>query len=77
MKVAKWGDRLAIPIPADIAEALNLKEGDDIEVRVAGQGIVEVERAPELEELLARVRKLRGRLPPDWKFDRLEANERG
>ena len=30
MQVAKWGNSLAIRIPASVAEALDLKEGDDI-----------------------------------------------
>ena len=36
-----------------------------------------IEKAPGARELLARLRKYRGRLPADFKFDRLEANERG
>ncbi len=31
---------------------------------------------PSTEELLARLRQLRGRLPADFKFDREEANSR-
>ena len=33
-------------------------------------------RHPARKELLARLRKFRRRLPKDFKFDRLEANER-
>ena len=32
MQVAKWGNSLAIPLPATVVEALGLKEGDEIEV---------------------------------------------
>ena len=35
----------------------------------------EVTKKPAARELLARLRKFRGRLPADFKFDRLEANE--
>jgi antitoxin MazE len=31
---------------------------------------------PGARELLARLRKFRGRLPADFRFDRLEAHER-
>ncbi len=76
MQVCKWGNSLAIRIPAVIVEILDLKEGDEIEIRAAGDRAIEVEKRPDLEELLARARKLRGSIPADWKFDRLEANER-
>jgi antitoxin MazE len=57
-------------------EALGLKEGDDIEIHVAGRRMFEIERAPAAQELLRRLRKFRGRLPAGFRFDRLEANER-
>ena len=77
MQVAKWGNSLAVRLPAAVVDALALKEGDDIEIQIAGARTFEVSKRPEARELLARLRKFRGRLPPDFKFDRLEANERG
>jgi antitoxin MazE len=77
MQVSKWGNSLAVRLPASVVEALQLKEGDDIEIHVAGGRRFEVKRSASARELLARLRKYRGRLPPDFKFDRLEANERG
>jgi antitoxin MazE len=77
MKVAKWGNSLAIRLPAVVVEIMDLKEGDDIDVRVAGTGAIEVERSKGLEEMLERLRKYRGLVPKDFKFDRLEANARG
>jgi antitoxin MazE len=44
---------------------------------VAGRNAFEVSRAPGRRELVARLRKFRGRLPATFRFDRLEANERG
>lgn len=76
MLVKKWGNSLAIRLPAAVVEALGLKEGDDIEVRVAGPHTFDVERKPEREELARRLRVYRGRLPADFKFDRDEANAR-
>lgn len=77
MQVSKWGNSLAIRLPAAIVDVLGLKAGDDIEVTVAGARHVEVSstRARDLA-VLARLRKYRGLLPADFKFDRLEANER-
>ncbi len=76
MQVAKWGNSLAIRLPAVVVEALKLKEGDDIEIQVAGERSFDVKRAASPRELLSNLRKYRGRLPADFKFDRLEANER-
>lgn len=77
MKVAKWGNSLAIRLPSGVVEALDLKEGDDIEIDVAGRRRFDIGRKPNAVDLVARLRKYRGRLPADFKFDRLEANERG
>ena len=76
MQVSKWGNSLAVRLPAAVVEALGLKEGDMLEIQVAGKRIFEVAKAPGARELLARLRKYRGRLPATFKFDRLEANER-
>jgi len=76
MQVSKWGNSLAVRLPAAVVEALGLKEGDQVEIQVAGKKTFEVARAPSSRELLARLRKFRGRLPASFKFDRLEANER-
>ena len=34
MQVAKWGNSLAVRLPAAVVEALEIKEGDDIEIEV-------------------------------------------
>ena len=76
MQVAKWGNSLAIRIPASVAQALRLQEGDEIEIHVAGARSFGLARKPSRDDLLARLRALRGRLPPDFVFDRDEANAR-
>ncbi|HYE34182.1 AbrB/MazE/SpoVT family DNA-binding domain-containing protein [Methylocaldum sp.] len=76
MQVAKWGNSLAVRLPAAVVEALDLKEGDEIEIQVAGAHTFEISKKPEAHELLSRLRKYRGRLPADFKFDRLEAHAR-
>jgi antitoxin MazE len=77
MQVAKWGNSLAVRLPAAVVEALELKEGDDITLHVRGARLIEVEKTPSQDELFERVRRLEHKLPADFKFDRLEANERG
>jgi antitoxin MazE len=73
MQVAKWGNSLAVRLPAAVVEALELKEGDEIEIHVRKFGVA---RKPGRKELLKRLRAFRGRLPADFKFDRDKANSR-
>ena len=76
MQVSKWGNSLAIRLPASVVEVLGLKEGDDIEIHVVGAHAFAVEKSPDTKDILTRLRKYRGRLPADFKFDRIEAHER-
>jgi len=76
MRVSKWGNSLAIRLPAAVVDALKLKEGDEVEVRVAGERAFDVALDRSRERALKRLRALRKELPADWKFDRDEANAR-
>lgn len=76
MQVAKWGNSLAVRIPAVVVEALELKEGDNIEMQILGARELAVARKPDRDQLVKRLRAFRGKLPVDWKFDRDEANAR-
>ncbi len=76
MQVSKWGNSLAIRLPAAVVEALQLHEGDDIEVVIEDERVFQVRKKPDRDALLARLRKFRGKLPADFKFDREEANAR-
>ena len=76
MRVSKWGNSLAVRLPAAVVEALKLKEGDRVEIQVAGSREFGIARDRRVEEALQRIRKMRRPFPPDFKFDRLEANER-
>lgn len=75
MQVAKWGNSLAVRLPAAVVQALDLKEGDDIELHVVGERSLKVARKTPSQELLSRLRRLRGRLPADFRCDRLESND--
>ena len=76
MQVAKWGNSLAVRLPAKVVEALALKEGDDIEITIAGARTMRVARQPSTAEALVALRRLRGAMPPGFKFDRELANDR-
>jgi antitoxin MazE len=76
VQVAKWGNSLAVRLPASVVEALQLKAGDEIEIHIADAREFGVARKPGRQELLQRLRAFRGRLPADFKFDRDEADAR-
>lgn len=76
MQVSRWGNSLAVRLPAVVVEALSLKEGDDIEIRIADARVFEINRKPGTDERLARLRQFRNKLPADFRFDRDEANGR-
>jgi antitoxin MazE len=76
MQVSKWGNSLAVRLPSEVVEALNLKEGDQIEIRIADKREFSVRRDPARLRALDRLRRLRRPLPPGFVFDRTEANAR-
>ena len=76
MQVCKWGNSLAVRLPVAVVAALDLKESDDIDIQVVGARAFEVKKLAVAQELIARLRKYRGRLPPDFKFDRIYTHER-
>jgi len=76
MQVAKWGNSLAIRLPARVVEALGLKAGDHIEIHVAGKRRFGVSRDKSRERAIERLRKVSRPLPAGFKFDREAAHER-
>jgi antitoxin MazE len=76
MRVAKWGNSLAVRLPDAVVKALRLKSGDEIEIVVTGEREFQVERDKGRERALARLRALKKPLPKGFRFDRDEANAR-
>jgi antitoxin MazE len=77
MKVAKWGNSLAIRLPKPVVDVMGLKEGDDLSFSVAQTGQVTVAKEGDRHAWVESLRKYEGRLPADFKFDRDEASGRG
>ena len=75
MQVSKWGNSLAVRFPASLVQALDLKEGEEVDLHLVGSRSFEVVKTPSVTALLARLHQFRGRLPADFHFDRLQANE--
>jgi antitoxin MazE len=76
MRVAKWGNSLAVRLPDAVVKALKLKTGDEIEIVASGARRFEVERDRSRERALERLRRLKKPLPKGFRFDRDEANAR-
>lgn len=76
MQVSKWGNSLAIRLPAAVVEALKLREGDDVEIRIAGDRVFEIGHDERREWALNVLKTLKKPLPAGWKLDRDEANDR-
>jgi antitoxin MazE len=77
MKVAKWGNSLAVRLPAKLVAELGLAEGDEIQIVKASRERLEIERKIGREEAIEKLRKLRekysGRLPAGYRFKRSDA----
>ncbi|MFZ1389112.1 MAG: AbrB/MazE/SpoVT family DNA-binding domain-containing protein [Thiolinea sp.] len=58
MIIAKWGNSLAVRIPASLVQALDLKEGDDVELQLAGSKQFVVSKAQEKPSLAQRFASL-------------------
>jgi antitoxin MazE len=76
MQIAKWGNSLAVRLPVSVVEALDLKSGDKVDIEVVSDKSCQINKKPSVEELYEKLKRFRGRLPADFKFDRDEANER-
>jgi antitoxin MazE len=76
MQVSKWGNSLAVRLPAAVVEALDLKEGDEIEISIASKRDFKVARDRSKERALEQLRQMKWSFPPDFKFNREEINER-
>ncbi|MDR2637680.1 MAG: AbrB/MazE/SpoVT family DNA-binding domain-containing protein [Zoogloeaceae bacterium] len=63
MRVAKWGNSLAVRLPASLVKELDLREGVEVEIAVR-------RKDKEDKALIAQLRKFRGMVPAGFKFDR-------
>ena len=60
-RVTRYGNSLAVRLPAALAKELEMREGDRVTMRRVGSGLViEREYRPSLEEMLALVREPEG-----------------
>ena len=77
MQVAKWGNSLAVRLPAKLVTELGLSEGDEIEIVSASPQRLEIELKKERQAAIEGLRKLRttlrGAVPAGYRFKRSDA----
>lgn len=76
MQVSKWGNSLAVRLPAAIVAALDLREGDEIEITIAEGRRFQVARDRSRDKALKRLEALKRPLPKGFRLDRDETNAR-
>lgn len=76
MMVSKWGNSLAVRLPKELVETLGLAEGDQIELAAIDHRTVSVARRDDEKAFIEKVRALQKPLPPGFRWNRDEANER-
>ncbi len=79
LQIGRWGNSLAVRLPKAVVERLKLKEGDEIDSSVIERALEAADREAlerRRDEAMKRIAAQRRPLPPDYKFDRDEANWR-
>jgi len=76
MKLAKWGNSLAVRIPADVVAKLGIAPNEEVEIKVTGENSFEVTRDCRRQEAIEAIRKMAKPLPPGYKFNREELYDR-
>ena len=75
MRVAKWGNSLAIRLPSDLVEALDLQEGDDIQIVAANEEAIAIKSSLKFLDLVEKLRAQGKLIPRDYQFTRSDAYE--
>lgn len=76
MKFAKWGNSIAIRIPAEVVAKLGISPDEEAQIRVTGDQSFEVTRDGTRQEAIEKLRKMRFTLPDDYVFNREDLHER-
>ena len=77
MKFAKWGNSVAIRIPAEVVAKLGISPNEEAQIKVTGEYSFEITRDRRRQEAIESLRRLARPLPPGYKFNRNEIYDRG
>lgn len=75
-QVARWGNSLAVRLPAKLVREMNLNEGDTINLRRLDDATLGMSDDERRQWAFEAMRAMAWELPEDYKFDREEANAR-
>ena len=76
MKVAKWGNSIALRIPAAVAAKTGISPDEEVQIKVTGTHSFEVTRDRSREDAIKKLRKLRFTVPSDYVFNRDDIYDR-
>jgi antitoxin MazE len=76
MRVSKWGNSLAVRLPKTLVEKMGLRAGDELIIVDVVERTLVVQKEDRRKAALERLASRNWTLPPGYKFDRDEANER-
>ena len=76
MRVAKWGNSLAVRLPQALVAELSLKAGDELVVVESSREQLVVAKDRRRAGAIEKMAQRNWKLPEGYKFDRDEANER-
>jgi antitoxin MazE len=76
LKIAKWGNSIAVRIPSDVVEKLGISPNEEVEIRVTGENSFEVTRDTRRQRAIENLRNSKFVLPDDYVFNREELHER-
>ncbi len=80
MQISRWGNSLAVRLPAALVRDLGLKDGDEIDLvavsAVSDAVKLAIQPRQSRSEIVQGLRRFEGRLPRSFRFDRDEANRR-
>jgi antitoxin MazE len=77
VQVSRWGNSLAVRLPAALVQRLGLTEGDEVDLVPVDRRTLEVRAMQTRAEAVAALRALARPLPPGYKFDHEELYQRG
>jgi antitoxin MazE len=76
LKFSKWGNSIAVRIPAEVVAKLGISPDQEAHLKVTGEYSFEITRDRRREEAIERMRSMRFELPADYVFNRDELHER-
>jgi antitoxin MazE len=76
VKFAKWGNSIAIRVPAEVVAKLKISPDEEAQIRVTGENSFEISRDFRRQDAIEKMRKMRFVLPDDYVFNREELHER-